>query len=259
MPHVWSGHSSGYPGQAPWSDMEKKTQPARAAAFAVHVLTASGAVCGLMALVSAGQGQWATTFAWLGAALIIDAVDGPLARRVGTHNVLPRFSGERLDLIVDYLNYAAIPAFILTQAQIVPPGLAILAASLILLSSLYHFADQHSKTEDGYFVGFPAIWNIVLFYFFVFDLAPWPAFFVILLCAVATFIPVKWVHPVRVVRFRPLTLLVTLLWAGAAIYVVYTDFLVSQPLKILFGVTLAYGLALGFSRSVSGAFPMKKG
>ena len=143
-----------------------------AGAAAVHVLTASGAVLGLLSLLSASEGQWAVAFAWLGAALIVDGVDGPLARLVDVKRVLPRFSGEELDHLVDYLTYVAVPAFMVARAELVPESLRLPLASVIMLVSLYHFSDTESKTADGYFVGFPAIWNVVVLYCFVLDFAP---------------------------------------------------------------------------------------
>ena len=145
---------------------------ARLSAAAVHLLTASGAVLALLALRAVHQGDWQMMFVWLGAALIVDAVDGPLARTLEVKTVLPRFSGERLDLIVDYLTYVVVPAYALTEAPLLPDHARLPAAAAILLSSLFHVADMESKTEEGYFVGFPAIWNIVLLYLFALGLPP---------------------------------------------------------------------------------------
>ena len=113
---------------------------------------------------------WELVFAWLGVALLIDGIDGTLGARmakVGTR--LPRFSGERLDLVIDYVTYVFIPALALLLAGYLPGCLGWLLASLILLSSLFHFCDTESKTDDYSFVGFPAIWNIVAFYVFAFQ------------------------------------------------------------------------------------------
>ena len=148
---------------------------ARLSAAAVHLLTASGAVLALLALRGVHQGDWQMMFVWLGVALIVDAADGPLARRLDVKTVLPRFSGERLDLIVDYLTYVAVPAYALTEAPLLPDHARLPAAAAILLSSLFHVADLESKTEEGYFVGFPAIWNIVLLYLFALGLPPYVA------------------------------------------------------------------------------------
>ena len=101
-----------------------------------------------------------------GLALFIDGIDGWLARWSTVAKVLPRFSGERLDLIVDYLNYVVVPAFVIIESGRLGSGAGELGAGLMILSSLYHFADQSSKTSDGFFIGFPALCNVVIFYFF---------------------------------------------------------------------------------------------
>jgi phosphatidylcholine synthase len=182
----------------------------------VHLLTASGAVLALLALRAVHQSDWQMMFVWLGVALIIDAIDGPLARRLAVTTVLPRFSGERLDLIVDYLTYVAVPAYALTEASLLPDAARLPAAAAILLSSLFHVADLQSKTEEGYFVGFPAIWNIVLLYLFALQPAPLVALAWVGVFVAVTFVPIMALHPFRVVRLRLLTCLVAAIWAGAA-------------------------------------------
>ena len=140
----------------------------RLSAAAVHLLTATGAAFALLALIAAAHGDWQWMFIWLGVALIVDTIDGPLARRVGVTRVLPRWSGERLDLIVDFLTYTAVPAFALSQADLLPEAYRLPAGIAVMMSSLFHMADQDSKTKEGYFVGFPAIWNVVCLYLFAF-------------------------------------------------------------------------------------------
>lgn len=211
---------------------------------AVHVLTASGAVCGLLALHYTAERDWQMVFLWLGIALIIDGVDGPLARRFDTAAALPRFSGVHLDLVVDYLNYCAVPAFILAQADLVPAGLELVAGAIILLSSLFHFADRNSKTEDGFFVGFPALWNIVVFYILALGLGALWAFLLIVALAVATFAPFKWLHPFRVRRLRPATLFVLMAWSVAAISVMLDGFPATQAAKTILITTVVYVLTV---------------
>jgi phosphatidylcholine synthase len=222
------------------------------AGFAVHVLTASGAVCGLIALHHAALHDWMQTFLWLGAAAIIDAVDGPIARKVQVELILPRFSGARLDLVVDYLNYCVVPAFIVMESGRAGADFGLLAGAVILLSSLFHFADSESKTKDGFFNGFPTLWNVVCLYFFVFDLGHVVTLPVILALAALTFIPMKWVHPVRVHRWRGLTLAITLIWAAAALHEVIHDFPGTLPAQAIFVVTAVYFLAIGVSRTLLG-------
>ena len=215
----------------------------------VHLLTASGIVVGLLALLRAVEQDWPGAFLWLGLALVIDTIDGPLARSLEVERHLPRFSGERLDLIVDYFNYTAIPAFIVVSANLVEPHLLIVAGAIILLTSLYHFCDTKSKTKDGYFVGFPAIWNVVVLYLFVFHVSRQAAFYLILLFSIATFVPFKWLHPVRVDRMRIVTLLITLIWSIAAIYAIWQNFLPNLIVQAIFAIAFVYAITVGASRN----------
>ncbi len=230
---------------------------ARLGAASVHVLTASGAVLALLALRAVHHGDWQMMFVWLGAALVVDAVDGPLARRLSVTAMLPRFSGERLDLIVDYLTYVAVPAYALTEATLLPEVARLPAAAAILLSSLFQFADLNSKTEDGYFVGFPAIWNIVLLYLFALGLAPVAALAVVAACVVLTFVPILAVHPFRVERLRWLTCLAAALWAVAAAAAVANPFPSPIWIKALLILTAIYLASVGIARSLVRAGPAR--
>jgi len=225
---------------------------ARLGAASVHLLTASGAVLALLALGAAHRGDWHMMFVWLGAALVIDAVDGPLARALQIETVLPRFSGERLDLIVDYLTYVVVPAVALTEAALLPEAARLPAAALILLSGLFHMATLTSKTEDGYFVGFPAIWNIVLLYLFVLEPAPPVSLAIVALFVVLTFVPLLAVHPFRVVRLRPLTCAVTALWAIAAAFAVANPFPSPLWIQVLLVSTAIYLACIGLLRPLAG-------
>lgn len=219
-------------------------------AFAVHLFTATGAVLAFQALLAATAHNWEASFAWLGAALAVDAVDGPIARAIHITKRLPRFSGERLDLIIDYLTYVMVPAYIVYEAQLMPPQLNSVAASLILLSSLYHFADCESKTDDGFFVGFPALWNLVVLYFFVFPTPQWLTFAVVAVLTLLTFFPGKWVHPVRARRLRWLTAIVVTAWAVAAISILATGFPGSLAAQIALALSGVYFAGVGVIRSL---------
>lgn len=222
----------------------------RLAAFGVHAFTALGALLGFLALVAAAGHRWEDAFGWLGIALIVDGLDGPLARRLRVKDKLPRFSGEHLDLVIDYLTYVVVPAYIIYEAHLTPPGLNTAAAALILLTSLYHFSDSQSKTEDGFFVGFPALWNVVAFYGFIFPMPPLLAFAVLFLLVVLTFFPFKWIHPVRVRRLRPLTFCIMGLWAAATVTALLQGFPGSLAVKLTIALTTIYLVAIGVARSL---------
>lgn len=186
-------------------------------AYAVHAFTASGAVLGLLALHAAGEGRWAATFAWLGLALVVDGIDGTIARRVGVAGLLPRYSGEVLDLVVDYLTYVVAPVFLMVRADLVPGPLAWLLAAAILISAAFYFADSNMKTAEGGFRGFPAIWNVAVFLLAVFALPAWVNAVLVAALVITTFAPFAFIHPFRVRRFRLLTVGILAAWLLAAI------------------------------------------
>jgi phosphatidylcholine synthase len=183
-------------------------------AWSVHLFTATGAVWGLMAIIAVIQHQWQAAFFWMGAAVVVDSVDGTLARRFEVKGMLPDFDGALLDNIIDYLTYVLIPALFLYEAGLVPDALALFSAVIMVLSSAYQFCQADAKTEDNFFKGFPSYWNVVVFYLFLLQTAPWINFFVIMLCAVLVFVPIKYAYPSRMSRFQKLTLGLTVLWAA---------------------------------------------
>ena len=155
----------------------------------VHLFTAMGIVCGLMAILAVFAGAWVAVFGWLGLALVIDGVDGTFARMAKVKQHLPRFSGDRLDLVIDYVTYVFVPVVAMLQAGFLQGGAGLVLASMVLLSSLFHFSDTESKADDYSFVGFPAIWNAVAFYVFALDLPQWATAAVVLVCVGLTFVP----------------------------------------------------------------------
>jgi phosphatidylcholine synthase len=218
-------------------------QPVLAAAL-VHVFTASGIVCALLATRAVIGGNPEQAFFWLGVAFFVDGVDGTFARRYKVWDVLPRVSGETLDLCIDYVTYVFVPAIMLLQANLISGPFGLLLASLICMSSLYHFSDEGSKAKDNCFVGFPAVWNIVAFYIFVFQISQPVTAAIILTCVVLTFVPTKWVHPMRVELYWPATIAATLLWTIAASVAIYQGFPASWPVKLVLLAVAAYGIGL---------------
>jgi phosphatidylcholine synthase len=195
----------------------------RALAFLVHILTASGAVLALFALIAATRDEWPLMFLLLGCALIVDAVDGPLARRLDVTDVLPRWSGEVLDLVVDFTTYVFIPAYAVAASGLMPDTLAIGCGMVIVVTGALYFADRSMKTTDNHFRGFPAVWNVIAFYLLLLRPAPWLAGATVVIFAVLTFLPVRFVHPFRVTRLRWLTVALLALWAVLAFVAVWQE------------------------------------
>ncbi|WP_291861687.1 phosphatidylcholine synthase [Bradyrhizobium sp.] len=218
--------------------MDKLNQPvsspqaspgARAAAFSVHIFTAMGAGIGLIALLEAVREHWAAMFAWLGLALVVDALDGPIARRFDVVRLQPNWSGEVLDLVVDFVTYVFVPAYAITASGLLLPLAAPLLGAGIVVSGALYFADRRMKTDDNHFRGFPALWNAAAFYLFLLHPQPWLSSLMIAVLIVLTFVPLNVMHPVRVVRLRGLTLSLMGVWAVLAIIVLARDFDVSLP------------------------------
>ncbi len=205
--------------------MEPKTPDIRmfprvVAAFAVHVFTASGAACALLALIAAVSTEWTRMFLWLGLALVIDGVDGTFARRLRVAERLPRWSGEVLDFVVDFATYVFVPAYAIAAGGLLPSSIALTLGVIVTVTGALYFADRRMKTSDSYFRGFPALWNVVAFYLFLLKPAPWLGASAIAALAAATFAPIYFVHPVRVPRWRLLNLAASVLWtvlAGSAL------------------------------------------
>jgi phosphatidylcholine synthase len=213
-------------------------------AASVHLFTALGIICALLAVHALLDRGFETAFIWLGVALIVDGIDGTFARAVDVKRRLPRFSGEKLDQVVDYVTYVFVPVLALQLGGYLQGVWGGILASLILLSSLYHFCDYDNKADDHCFVGFPAIWNIVAFYIFAFALPGWAAGLLVLVCVVLTFVPMRWLHPLRVRALRPINLAMSALWAIAAIWAVAAGFPANAAVLAALGFVAVYGVGL---------------
>lgn len=189
----------------------------RAIAWAVHALTATGAVIALLALLAILDGNARTALLWLGLALAVDGLDGPLARRFDVKKALPRFDGAILDLVVDYLTYVVVPAVLLYRFGYFPDVFAVPATAFILATSLYIFANVDMKTADNYFVGFPAIWNVVALYVFILDPPKETTLAATVILGLASFSTAKFLHPLRVREGRLTTLTATAVWGASSL------------------------------------------
>ncbi len=183
----------------------------------MHLFTASGAVAGLAALLAVFDGNAWLCWWWLGVALLIDGIDGTLARRARVRAVLPQVDGAVLDLVIDYLTYVVVPAVFLLRAGLLPAALAGLLSAYVLVTSLYCFANVQMKSADYYFVGFPAVWNLVAFYLWVLQWPPAANAACVLALGALTPTAIKFLHPFRAGRLLPVTVLVAVVWSVASI------------------------------------------
>ena len=219
-----------------------------AAAFAVHIFTALGAACALLALIAAVRADWPAMFVWLGIALVIDGVDGTFARRLRVAEVLPRWSGDVLDLVVDILNYVFVPAYALAASGLLPQSLATALGALVVVTGSLYFADRQMKTSDYYFRGFPALWNVAAFYLFLLKPAPWLGAFIVAALAVLTFVPFHVIHPMRIAHLRALTLAALAAWGLLAVLAVAENLEPGYWIDAALCVLAIYFVGIGFLR-----------
>jgi phosphatidylcholine synthase len=168
-------------------------------AWCVHAYTALGLIIAAIIAVLVVRGtesDFRLAFLLMGLAVVIDATDGWLARRMRVAEVLPSFDGRRLDDIVDFLIFTALPLFLLWRSDLLPPALDWILL-VPLLASAYGFAQTHAKTKDGFFLGFPSYWNIVAFYIYFLPLPTAVIIAILLFFSLLTFVPSKYIYPTQ--------------------------------------------------------------
>ena len=193
-------------------------------ALSVHLFTATGAVFAMLAMLAAADAKWSLMFLWLIVAFFVDGVDGPLARKYDVKTNAARFDGVLLDLIIDYLTYVFIPAFALFKSGLLPGWTGWIAIIIITFASAMYFCDGNMKTKDNSFHGFPGCWNMVVIVLFALSPNFWFILALISLLAISMFLPVKFVHPVRTVRWRAVTLPMAMAWVVFAGWAAWVDF-----------------------------------
>ena len=219
-------------------------------AWAVHLLTASGALLGLVMIAATGAGDYRRAFLWMAVATAIDSADGALARGVRVKERLPSFNGARLDDIVDYLTFVFAPAYLVYHARLTPDALAIIVISAMLLSSAYGFSQEAAKTSDHYFTGFPSYWNIIVFYLVVIGAPPAVNAAVLIGLAVLVFVPIAYVYPSRTPTLRVPTLALGLTWALLVLVMIWQFPDVARPVLYLSLIFPAYYLVLSLVLNV---------
>lgn len=191
-----------------------------AAAWSVHLFTASGTICTFGALWSILQNDIRLAFFWLSAAVAIDAADGALARLVRVKEVVPVFDGAKLDDIVDYMTFVMAPVFLMVATGLLEGPLGFVAAGAALLASAYRFCHVAAKTTDHFFTGFPSYWNIIAFYLYVFHVPSGFNAILILVLAVLVFVPLRFIYPSRTIFMRPTSLVLGVFWGVGSLLVI---------------------------------------
>ncbi|ACM26559.1 phosphatidylcholine synthase [Agrobacterium sp. SHOUNA12C] len=223
----------------------KRVPYAEIRAFSVHILTASGSFLAFLGVVAAAEHRFVDMFWWLGLALLVDGIDGPIARKVRVKEVLPNWSGDTLDNIIDYVTYVLLPAFALYESGMIGEPWSFVAAGMIVVSSAIYYADTGMKTDEYFFSGFPVVWNMVVFTLFVIGANATTAMIVVGVSVVLTFLPINFLHPVRVKRLRPLNLGIFLFWSALGVYSLLMHFVMPHWAVVLFVLSGIYLYCIG--------------
>jgi phosphatidylcholine synthase len=201
------------------------------AAWLVHLYTASGVVLALLSILLIERGDFQSAFWLMALAVAVDASDGTLARVARVKERIPWFDGDRLEDVIDYLNYVVVPCLMLIHAGLLPERDAVWLAAVPMLASAYGFCQKQAKTADHFFLGFPSYWNIVALYLYVLETPLWVNGFVILALSALVFVPIKYLYPSRSPAFRGLTVALGLLWGALILAMIY--YLPAPPRSIV--------------------------
>ncbi|MFX0544956.1 CDP-alcohol phosphatidyltransferase family protein [Roseovarius sp. S1116L3] len=193
-------------------------------ALLVHLFTATGIVFAMLAMLAAADEKWGLMYVWLVVAFAVDGADGPLARKYEVDKYAPRFDGNLLDMIIDFITYAFIPAFALFKSGLLPGWTGWAAIILITFASAMYFCDRGMKTEDKSFQGFPGCWNMLVLVLFATAPPFWFTLGLVTVLAVGMFLPLKFVHPVRTKRWRAISLPMIFVWTFFAGWAAWVDF-----------------------------------
>jgi phosphatidylcholine synthase len=218
-------------------------------AWSVHLFTATGAVWGFLTLQAVFEERWRAAILWIIMAMFVDGFDGMLARWFHVKEYAYRVDGALLDNIIDYLNYVVVAALMLIKApNLLPPGLQMVGASSILLTSAYQFTQVDAKTDEQsfFFKGFPSLWNFLVLYMMLLRLNPWINFVALVVCNVLVFVPVKYIYPSRNTRLRRLTLILTYLYGAIGVWGLIQYPSVPQWIVWISLVYVAYYVLLSF-------------
>ena len=223
----------------------KNSLPRRSLGWLVHMFTASGACIGVLSLVAIYEGKELLALWLMAAAIVIDSVDGMFARMVKIKDVVPEIDGALLDNIVDFVNYTIVPTFFLLVTGMLPPIWSVVCVIAIIFASSYQFTQYDAKTTDHFFKGFPSYWNIAVFYLFFWQMTPVTNMVILMVLAVLSFVPIKYVYPSRLDYLtnnrymRYAMVFITLLWGAATLGLL---FLYPRTSHFLVGISLGYVL-----------------
>jgi phosphatidylcholine synthase len=195
----------------------------RVQGWCVHAYTGLGLIlAGIIAvlLIHGGPGAFRGSFLLMVIATVVDSTDGTLARRVRIKEAVPGFDGRRLDDIIDFLTYTFLPLLLIYRAGILPAGYESFLF-LPLVASAYGFCQVQAKTDDGYFLGFPSLWNVVALYLYALPFGSWVSLAIVVVLALLTFVPSRYLYPSLPGKFNRFMSILGVLWTFSLVWIIY--------------------------------------
>lgn len=183
----------------------------------VHCVTASGAICGMFGIIAVADNQPREAILWLVVAMILDGIDGPVARAWSVTEHVPRIDGYALDLIVDFVTCVVIPVIFLHRFQMLPPGMSLIVGAFVLFVGALWMSRTDQMTDDHWFNGFPGEWNMAIPTLYLLEAPPTVVFVVCVVLGLSQLSNWKFVHPMKVRYLRPFTVTATVLWLVAVL------------------------------------------
>ena len=194
------------------------------AGILVHLLTGFGIVAGFFSLIAVMNSNQKEAFLWLGLAFLIDSIDGTLARKFNVKKNLPNIDGKMLDSIIDFFNYVIIPSIMIYWFRYVPDQFLVLIPAILIFISIYSYVNLNILTSDNYYNGFPAIWNVIVLYFYIFGSSQYINLIFLIILIFLKFSRFKCIHPLRVKKFRNLSIFFAIIWfITSALLIVIKD------------------------------------
>jgi phosphatidylcholine synthase len=205
----------------PTTDLAARCGPAKhpvAKGYLVHCVTASGAICGMFGIIAVADGQPREAILWLAIAMVLDGLDGPVARAWAVRQTVPRIDGYALDLIIDYVTCIVVPVLFIHRFEVVPHGWSLYVGAFMLFTSALWMARTDQMTNDHFFNGFPCEWNMIVPTLYLLDVPQWFAAVACVILALTQMTNIKFLHPMQVRLWRPVTISVTVLWLASVLY-----------------------------------------
>lgn len=209
-----------------------------------------------MALIAVDQQQWASCFLWLLLCFVIDALDGTLARRYNVDQVLTSMDGKSIDYVIDFATYAIIPTYFFYKAQMVPPAWMAPLVCIMLISSALYYGKKQMVEDEQYFVGFPVLWNFVVFYqFFVCQNVPWLNIISVIIFGLLHFVPIRYAYPSRSRQFFKSHLLISTLGLLASLVILLKHPLSGTFWNIILGIVGIYFISFAVYDTIRDRYP----